>query len=103
MSPRSSSPPGPDFGARVIPFGFPPRRHSCPREPGVTRPQGSAEIVVDLTDLTFCDSAGLNALLQARPTAQGLGRRVQLHDPSRQMTRLLERTGADQFFPATHA
>ncbi|MFD3471115.1 STAS domain-containing protein [Streptomyces sp. NPDC058682] len=26
----------------------------------VTHPQGAAEIVVDLTDLTFCDSAGLN-------------------------------------------
>ncbi|WP_327732807.1 STAS domain-containing protein [Streptomyces nojiriensis] len=68
----------------------------------VTRPQETAEIVVDVTDLTFCDSAGLT-LLQARLTAQGLGRRMQLHNPSRQMTRLLELTGADQFFPTTHA
>ncbi|MFF3089872.1 STAS domain-containing protein [Streptomyces nojiriensis] len=69
----------------------------------VTHPQGSAEIVVDVTDLTFCDSAGLNALLQARLTAQDLGRHIQLHNPSRQMSRLLELTGADQFFPTTPA
>lgn len=51
----------------------------------------------------MADDQDSRALLQARLTAQSLGRRIQLHTPSRQMMRLLELTGADQFFPTTHA
>ncbi|MEV6734430.1 STAS domain-containing protein [Streptomyces sp. NPDC051364] len=67
----------------------------------ITRPDCPVEIVVDLAELTFCDSSGLNALLQARLTAEQHGRRIRLHAPSPQVIRLLEVTGADQLFPVT--
>ncbi|WP_404962398.1 STAS domain-containing protein [Streptomyces sp. 147326] len=59
------------------------------------------EIVVDLTEVTFCDSSGLNALLQGRLTALEHSRQVRLHAPSTQVVRLLELTGAEQLFPIT--
>ncbi|WP_406513984.1 STAS domain-containing protein [Streptomyces sp. NBC_00161] len=67
----------------------------------ITRPDCPGEIVVDLAELTFCDSSGLDALLQARLTAEGHGRTIRLHAPSPQVTRLLEVTGTDQLFPVT--
>ncbi|MFF3727738.1 STAS domain-containing protein [Streptomyces erythrochromogenes] len=36
----------------------------------ITHPGGPGEIVIDLTDLSFCGSAGLNALIHARQTQQ---------------------------------
>ncbi|MFD6891866.1 STAS domain-containing protein [Streptomyces sp. NPDC059957] len=42
----------------------------------------SAEVVLDLTQLTFCESSSLNAILQARPTAEEHGRRISLHAPT---------------------
>lgn len=59
------------------------------------------DIVLDLTDLAFCDSSGLNAFLQARLTAIQYGWRVILHAPNQQVTRLLELTGADTLFTIT--
>ncbi|WP_420706941.1 STAS domain-containing protein [Streptomyces sp. NRRL S-237] len=54
-----------------------------------------------MTDLTFFDSSGLNALLQARLTTHEHGRQIRLHVPSPQVTRLLELSGAEQLFPIT--
>ncbi|WP_159396467.1 STAS domain-containing protein [Streptomyces sp. Sge12] len=65
----------------------------------ITQPGGPAEIVVDLSDLSFCDSSGLNALIQARQTAAEHGRRIILRDPQPQFRRLLELTGAEALFP----
>ncbi|WP_407841326.1 STAS domain-containing protein [Streptomyces sp. DSM 116496] len=67
----------------------------------ITQPDCPTEVVIDLTDLTFCDSSGLNALLQARLTAEEHGRRIRLHAPNRQVTKLLELTGTHQLFPIT--
>ncbi|MFE1803508.1 STAS domain-containing protein [Streptomyces sp. NPDC059533] len=48
---------------------------------GITRPGGPGQIVVDLADLSFCDSSGLNALIQARHTAQEHGKLLSLRAP----------------------
>lgn len=67
----------------------------------ITQPDCPPEVVLDLTRLTFCDSSGLNALLQARLTAEEHGRRISLHAPNQQVTKLLALTGTDQLFPIT--
>ncbi|MEU8840559.1 STAS domain-containing protein [Streptomyces roseus] len=59
---------------------------------------GTREVAVDLRELVFCDSAGLNALLTARLVAVAGGRVLRLVAPGRQVTRLLEITGADSVF-----
>ncbi|MFE9561513.1 STAS domain-containing protein [Streptomyces sp. NPDC006487] len=65
----------------------------------VTRLGGPADIVVDLSGLTFCYSAGLNLLLQARLQARECGHTLRLAAPSAQMLRLLEITGSLPLFP----
>ncbi|MFE2248685.1 STAS domain-containing protein [Streptomyces lavendulae] len=67
----------------------------------ITQPGSQSEIVVDLAGLSFCDSAGLNALLQARHTAGEHGRHISLRAPRPQFLHLLELTGADSLFPIT--
>ncbi|MCB5179025.1 STAS domain-containing protein [Streptomyces antimicrobicus] len=59
------------------------------------------EVVVDLQHLSFCDSAGLNALLDARARAEATGQRLSLAAPRGQFTRLLEITGTAHLFPIT--
>ncbi|MEU6624166.1 STAS domain-containing protein [Streptomyces litmocidini] len=60
-------------------------------------PPGS-EVVVDLRNSSFCDSAGLNALLAARERAWVSGHTFRLAAPSHQMVRLLELTGTEGLF-----
>ncbi|MFD3471397.1 STAS domain-containing protein [Streptomyces sp. NPDC058682] len=60
---------------------------------------GGGDLVVDVSALTFCDSAGLNVLLGARAEAEEAGRRVCLAGPTLQVRRLLELTGALALFP----
>ncbi|MFF2147006.1 STAS domain-containing protein [Kitasatospora sp. NPDC058190] len=59
---------------------------------------GLPRLVVDLADLSFCDSTGLNALLSARLDALANSVRLILATPSPQVRRLLEITGADEVF-----
>ncbi|MFB6809489.1 STAS domain-containing protein [Streptomyces sp. NPDC056387] len=67
----------------------------------ITQTGGPNEIVADLAELSFCDSSGLNALIQARHTADEHGKRITLRAPQPQFRRLLEVTGADVLFPIT--
>ncbi|MFB6517130.1 STAS domain-containing protein [Streptomyces sp. NPDC056401] len=69
----------------------------------MTRTGGRADIVVDLSGLTFCDSAGLNLLLRARLQTEESGRTLRLAAPSAQMLRLLEITGSLALFPVDTA
>ncbi|MEU9133076.1 STAS domain-containing protein [Kitasatospora sp. NPDC048540] len=55
-------------------------------------------LVIDLAGVTFCDSSGLNALLQARIESQGLGVALHLARPTHTVARVLEITGADKVF-----
>ncbi|MGW6870644.1 STAS domain-containing protein [Streptomyces sp. NPDC054901] len=76
---------GPHFGHALAEA----LRHSTPCRP----------LVVDCSRLTFCDSAGLNALLIARQTAQKAGIDIRLDSPNHQMRRLLDITGTLPLFP----
>ena len=58
--------------------------------------EGPATLIVDLTATAFCDSAGLNTLLQAfrRAGASGTEMRLAVSGPA--VRRILEVTGIDQ-------
>ncbi|WP_406115618.1 STAS domain-containing protein [Kitasatospora purpeofusca] len=56
---------------------------------------GLARILVDLAELSFCDSTGLNILLRARQEAEQAGVRLELAGPRPVVVRLLAVTGAD--------
>lgn len=61
-------------------------------EPGVNR------ILVDCTDLHFCDSTGLNALLRARRSAEEAGARLDLFALRPQVDRMFDITGVGAVF-----
>lgn len=65
----------------------------------ITDPDGAAEITVDVSQLAFCDSTGLNILLRAQSAALAHGRTLRLQAPNPQLLRLLHRTGALSHFP----
>ncbi|MFB7788417.1 STAS domain-containing protein [Streptomyces vinaceus] len=67
----------------------------------ITREGGPNEIVADLSDMSFCDSAGLNALIRARHTAAEYGKHLSLRAPQPQFLRLLDITGAGIIFTIT--
>ncbi|MFF1414490.1 STAS domain-containing protein [Streptomyces sp. NPDC058289] len=67
----------------------------------ITQPDCPPDVVLDLSELTFCDSSGLNAFLQARLTAIEYSRRIILHGPNQQVTKLLHLTGAHRLSPIT--
>ncbi|MFC9593863.1 STAS domain-containing protein [Streptomyces sp. NPDC056944] len=57
-----------------------------------------AALTMDLSQVTFCDSTGLNELLRARRRALNEHRLLTITTASPQMTRLLEMTGAAVLF-----
>lgn len=65
--------------------------------------RSSPRVTVDLAAVTFCDCAGLNALLRARLEAMESGadgvRRFRIHGMSGQVARLLDLTGTRRYFP----
>ncbi|MFJ8431326.1 STAS domain-containing protein [Kitasatospora sp. NPDC094019] len=56
-------------------------------------------LVVDLEQVAFCDSSGLNLLLKARMGAVAAGAELRLAAASPTVLRLLELTGANTVFP----
>jgi anti-anti-sigma factor len=50
---------------------------------------GDGDVVVDLAQTEFMDSAALRAVLRARETLEATGRRLTLRSPSRSAGRLL--------------
>jgi anti-sigma B factor antagonist len=59
---------------------------------------GTTRLVIDLTDLTFVDSTGLNLLVRAGQRVEGLGGSLTLRGATTQTRRLLELTGLDGMF-----
>ncbi|MEV7596021.1 STAS domain-containing protein [Kitasatospora sp. NPDC089797] len=59
---------------------------------------GVQRLVVDLADLRFCDSTGLNILLRARLGAESAGLRLELAGPGALVARLFAVTGTDGVF-----
>jgi anti-anti-sigma factor len=53
-------------------------------------------LVLDLSELDFIDSTGLEVMLRAARRAQDDGRRLVVQRPSRYVRRLLEMTAIDQ-------
>ncbi|MGW3042713.1 STAS domain-containing protein [Kitasatospora sp. NPDC001159] len=51
------------------------------------------EVVLDLSEVTFMDCAGLDALVQARDLADRTGARLVLHGVAHPVARLLRLTG----------
>jgi len=58
--------------------------------------EAAGPIVLDLTDLRFCDSAGLAVLVKAHNTLSDQGRRLVLARPTTAVSRVLELSGLDQ-------
>ncbi|MGW6847000.1 STAS domain-containing protein [Streptomyces sp. NPDC054958] len=58
----------------------------------------TAGLDLDLSALTFCDSAGLHLLLNLHHTATTTGKTLVLHAPRPQLTRLLDVTGTTSVF-----
>ncbi|MER8185075.1 STAS domain-containing protein [Kitasatospora sp. NPDC094015] len=59
---------------------------------------GAPLLVVELAGVTFCDSSGLNLLLQTRLAAEQAGVALRLGPLSAQVARLMEITGAGEVF-----
>lgn len=59
---------------------------------------GPQLLCVDLSGVAFCDSTGLNLLLQLRLDAEQAGVPLVLAEPNPQMSRLFELTGAGAVF-----
>ena len=57
--------------------------------------RGSATLIVDLAGTTFCDSAGVNALVRAYQRAEACGARMQLVVSAPAVRRVLAITGVD--------
>ncbi|MGW7369670.1 STAS domain-containing protein [Streptomyces sp. NPDC054841] len=60
---------------------------------------GARRILVDCSELLFCDSTGLNVLLRARLAAQETEATVELAALRPQVARMLAITGAGAVFP----
>ncbi|MEZ0070444.1 anti-anti-sigma factor [Streptacidiphilus sp. MAP12-20] len=60
---------------------------------------GAALVLVECSQLAFCDSTGLNVLLEARTTAQERGARIELVALPGKVARVFEITGAISLFP----
>lgn len=55
-------------------------------------------LVLDLAELTFCDSSGLGAFISAHELALAAGAAVELRTPSPMLTRMLRTTGLAELF-----
>lgn len=58
----------------------------------------AARILVDFSGLGFCDSTGLNVLLEARAQAQARGAAVELVGLAHSVSRVFDLTGAGTLF-----
>ncbi|MFF9915404.1 STAS domain-containing protein [Streptomyces sp. NPDC013457] len=65
---------------------------------GIAQAPSRAEVVLDLRHSSFCDSSGLNVLLDARRHAMELGHSLRLGAPCHQLLRLLETTDTAGMF-----
>ena len=59
---------------------------------------GHTRLLLDVSRVTFCDSAGLGALLRARARAAEAGGHVRLRDPGTAVNRVLEVSGLGWLF-----
>jgi len=60
--------------------------------------RGGTDVIVDISDVTFIDSSGLRALIDARRQSEDRGRTLTLRWPARNVSRVLAITGLDGVF-----
>jgi anti-sigma B factor antagonist len=60
-------------------------------------PPPSTTVVVDLREVTFVDSKGLDSIIKAKVYLEGRGCDMALRQPPRQLLRLLEMLSLDQY------
>jgi stage II sporulation protein AA (anti-sigma F factor antagonist) len=58
--------------------------------------QSDTDVIVDLSDLRFMDSFGLNVFIRARTELERRGRTILLRGPAPMLARVLAVSGADQ-------
>ncbi|MFE9561514.1 STAS domain-containing protein [Streptomyces sp. NPDC006487] len=63
------------------------------------RASGGRRLLVDVSELAFCDSTGLNVLLHNRLAARETGGSLELIGLHRPVARMFHVTGADGLFP----
>jgi anti-sigma B factor antagonist len=61
--------------------------------------RGPAVLIVDMAETTFCDSAGVNALVRAHKRATANGAEIRLVVTSPGVQRVLDITGVDRLIP----
>jgi anti-sigma B factor antagonist len=61
--------------------------------------RGPAVLIVDMAETTFCDSAGVNALVRAHKRATANGAEIRLVVSSLGVQRVLSITGVDRLIP----
>lgn len=61
--------------------------------------RGPAVLIVDMAETTFCDSAGVNALVRAHKRATANGAEIRLVVTSPGVQRVLDITGMDRLIP----
>jgi anti-anti-sigma factor len=61
--------------------------------------RGPAVLIVDMAETTFCDSAGVNALVRAHKRATANGAEIRLVVTSLGVQRVLAITGVDRLIP----
>jgi anti-sigma B factor antagonist len=61
--------------------------------------RGPAVLIVDMAETTFCDSAGVNALVRAHKRASANGAEIRLVVASPGVQRVLDITGVDRLIP----
>jgi anti-anti-sigma factor len=59
---------------------------------------GTGPFVVDLSELTYCDSSGINVLLDIHRRAESCGRTVILRQPHPRVKRVLDLTAVTEQF-----
>ncbi|MFD6972452.1 STAS domain-containing protein [Streptomyces sp. NPDC059979] len=65
---------------------------------GAALTDGVPRLVVDFSELLFCDSTGLNVLLHSRLAVQEAGGTLELAGLRRPVARMFRITGADEIF-----
>ncbi len=58
--------------------------------------QGRTDLVLDLRDVTFCDSSALGVLVGAHQRVCATGGHIELHEPPQALRNLLAVSGLDQ-------
>jgi anti-anti-sigma factor len=65
--------------------------------------EGPTVLIVDMSETTFCDSAGVNALVRVYQQALALGAAVRLVTTTRAVQRVLNVTGVDRLIDTFRA